>query len=79
MTTSWAFLTQGEWRSAIQANIGGVVLAGVTWIILPVTTLAAIYGRPVSNRIRWSIAVGLIGTILGSLVHWLIKLTESNY
>jgi len=75
MTTAWAHLVRGEWIEALQANVGGTLLALLDLVAVPWLLLSAACGRwlgraPSDSALAW--AVLAIATV--TLVDWGVRL-----
>lgn len=74
MTTSWAFLTRGEFLAACQANIGGVAFGLLTVGLIPVTAWTAVRGYRYQDRTLWTIVIGLSAAMLLATAQWGFRL-----
>jgi hypothetical protein len=75
MTTSWAHVVRGQFWQAIQANIGGTILAAAAAVIGPWLLISAVrgrwlYGPPNEAVLIWS-GLGLIAL---TLTDWAMRL-----
>ena len=75
MTTAWANVVRGRLPSALAANVGGTLLAGMALVAGPWSLLAAIRGRPVgrlpSDRVLVAAAVTLMAI---TVLDWTLRL-----
>jgi hypothetical protein len=75
MTTAWTLAARGEFREAVSANAGGLVLmvGAVLGVIWGLGTAAAgrwLVARP---NLRWVLGIGTAGLII-TLVDWARRL-----
>lgn len=75
MTTAWANVVRGRLPSALMANVGGTLLAGIALVAGPWSLLAAILGRPVgrlpNDRVLITAAVALMAI---TVIDWGLRL-----
>lgn len=74
MTTAWAHATRGEWRHALEANVGGMLLAIIGLAYLPASCYFFAMGR--SSRSGWfSLALGtaLLSALAAAVLQWMFQ------
>lgn len=79
MTTSWAFCMRGDIESALNANIAGAMLCGLSLFCAPIMIGMGIVGRP--SRGGWfSIAsTACFCAVMGiAMIEWVIRLAASG-
>lgn len=74
MTTSWAYLANGQLRASFGANPAGLLLGLTTLWALPSLTRSALTGWVWTQRRQWSLAVALMMVIVIAIVDWLQRL-----
>jgi len=75
MTTAWAHTMNGDLASAIQANVGGVLLCFLSIIAAPVLIWLAIRGKPIASP--WSAQFAIASLVVAvsiSFIEWMIRL-----
>ena len=76
MTTSWAYLTHGQFLDAARANLAGVGLGFLAVTGIPVLARMSLTGRPASNRTSWIFAIGLISMIAVATIEWVLRIMQ---
>lgn len=74
MTTSWAYLMNGDLVLAAQANLGGLLLGAMTIGSFAVTLPMAVHGRMPRDRVIKNATIGLSAIVVVSLTEWLWRL-----
>jgi hypothetical protein len=79
MTTSWAHFTHGHVVAALEANVGGTMLALLALVFGPTLVASAIRGRWIGWELsEWTIAVASITVLLVVFVEWGCRLFVSG-
>lgn len=74
MTTSWAYLLQGQVVAALRANMGGALLASLACLGAPWALLQAVRGKRIGPIWQSRLAVwSLLGLILFVMCEWTIR------
>jgi Protein of unknown function (DUF2752) len=75
MTTSFANITKGRWREAVQANFAGLLLAVICAALIPWCWLSAFYGRLCWVQHPAKLAATLLVAVCGiATVEWMVRL-----
>ncbi len=75
MTTSWAYVMNGNLESAIRANLGGVLLCFIAVVASPLLLCIAFRGKPISNGwVAPLTIISLVAAIVISFIEWLFRL-----
>ena len=75
MTTAWAYTMKADFTSAIEANVGGVLLCLLSVAVFPCLLWMAIRGQTINNRWFVQVVVAvLVIAISISIIEWLIRL-----
>lgn len=74
MTTSWAHFTHGDIRAALDASVGGTLLAMFGLISVPTAAWKSFRGGPLSNRAAWTMAVLLMLLLAITLIDWFARI-----
>ena len=74
MTTSWAYLMNGDLVSAARANLGGLLLGVMTIGSFAVTLPMAVRGRMPRDRVIKNATIALSAIVVVSLSEWLWRL-----
>jgi hypothetical protein len=76
MTTSWSHFVRGQWWQALQANVGGCLLAAIVAVSGSWMLLAAVSGRrPARTPREGMLAAGAVCLVLITLADWVVRLT----
>ena len=73
MTTSWAYLADGQIVAACQANLAGVFLGVMSVVGGAVAARTAYTGRARSDQTLWRLAIGLMVSLGVAIILWLIR------
>lgn len=77
MTTSWANLVRGRVIAAALANVGGMLLCGVSLAAVPWLLVSAARGRWIVWRPNsFVIAVASVAVSAVTLVDWIVRLSS---
>lgn len=76
MTTSWSHFVRGQWMQALQANVGGCLLAMIATVSSGWMLLAAATGRrPTNTPGEGMLAACAVVLVLITIVDWGVRLT----
>jgi hypothetical protein len=76
MTTSWSHFVRGQWLQALQANVGGCLLAAVAAVSGGWMLLSAMTGRRLAKVPReGTLAACAVILVLITLADWVVRLT----
>ena len=74
MTTSWSHLVRGDVGAALQANIGGTLLAGLAIALGPWALFSGIRGRWVVCAPRESVVIATGIVVVGiTVIDWCVR------
>jgi hypothetical protein len=75
MTTAWARVVRGQLVPALQANVGGTILALAAVVAAPWMLISAVHGRWLHGRPSETVLiVGGLGLIVVTLIDWAVRL-----
>lgn len=75
MTTSWAHLVRGNLRGALEANVGGALLAALAVAAVPWLVATAVRGRWLGFEPGERAALIVLAVIvLVTLIDWLVRI-----
>jgi len=75
MTTSWAHTLRAEWRQALSANVGGVVLAVLALIGAPYCLISSARGKWITRLPSDGVlAAGALTVAAITLGDWALRL-----
>jgi hypothetical protein len=75
MTTAWALATRGEWHRALEANVGGYLLAIIALVNVPSSCYFFIRGRATAGG-WFSLVMGasLLTALSAATVQWALRI-----
>ena len=75
MTTAWSLMSRGRWDEAMQANLGGSLLAIIALAYLPPTCYFSFLGRT-SHRgwLSLSLAIALSIALALAIAQWAVRI-----
>ena len=74
MTTSWAWVMRGEIWTALQANVGGTMLALIAMAYIPWSCYFFLRGQ--SSRGEWfslAMAILLVSAMIAATIQWMVR------
>lgn len=76
MTTAWSHFVRGQWVQALQANVGGCLLAGVVTVSSGWMLLSAATGRRLANLPSEGVLAAIaVLLVLITIIDWLVRIT----
>ncbi len=77
MTTSWSLMMRGQWQAAMEANLGGSLLAIIALAYLAAVCYCLAGGRAWTRQQRTlTLAVSLLGAMAVAIAQWAFRLAE---
>ncbi len=74
MTTSFSHFVRGQWISSARSNVGGLLLALVSAVVMPWSIWSATRGELVGVRDPdWWLAWGVGSLTVVTLINWLFE------
>lgn len=74
MTTSWAYVTHGQWANALKTHVAGTLLAPVAAVVSVAAIALAARGRTWSWRVNENVVVGVVVAATGLIVcEWIVR------